>query len=94
MGTEVHIMTLDDLLACIGSTESSDFNEIWDSLPVGKSGWAELFRLIERAEHEGLVEVSRIKGRIDCAQLTEAGADRIRAKMDARRGLLGYIESR
>jgi hypothetical protein len=93
-------MTLDDLLACIGSTESSDFNEICstlresDSLPVGKSGWAELFRLIERAEHEGLVEVSRIKGRIDCAQLTEAGADRIRAKMDARRGLLGYIESR
>jgi hypothetical protein len=43
---------------------------------------------------EGLVEIDRIGGKIDQLQLTTDGANRVRDKLDASRGLLSYIERR
>ncbi len=54
--------------------------------------WRGLFGLIEEAEADGLMEVSR-KGRdMDTLQLTPAGADRIRGQLDRGRGLLNFAE--
>lgn len=94
------MIELDTLLAAIGSQGPSDFNELCRGLggdvPQSTGEWAELFRLIEQAERDDLVEVSRIevdkRMRIDTIILTPSGADRIRGKLDAERGLFGLME--
>lgn len=73
------------VLKCIGSTESSSFNEICqglgDDCPEHRSEWGQLFRLLETAEKDGLIEIDRASnGRIDSAILTEAGLIRAAGK--------------
>lgn len=90
---------IDTVLAAVGATECSDFNDLCRGLgsnrPQERGEWADLFRTIEQAERDGLVEVSRIEvdgqKRIDTLILTEEGANRVRAKLDSKRGLLGLI---
>ena len=80
------------ILSAIGSTEETSFSEFCQALggdcPEGRDEWREMFQTLRRLEDEGLIDVSKLDGKIDGMILTEAGADRIRAKMDARRGLL------
>lgn len=82
----------DKVLAAIGSTEETSFNEFCQALagdcPDGKDEWREMFARLRRLENDGLIEVSKLDGKIDGLILSEAGANRIRAKLDARRGLL------
>jgi hypothetical protein len=82
----------DKVLAAIGSTEETSFNEfcqaLADGCPDGRDEWREMFARLRRLENEGLIEVSKLDGKIDGLILSEAGANRIRAKLDARRGLL------
>jgi hypothetical protein len=84
-------MKMNRLLKAISSTEPSTFNEFCNALetdmPSEKSQWRELFIALEELEKQGLVEVDRTNGKIDTLMLTEAGADRIRAEMDAERPL-------
>lgn len=88
-------MHIDTVLAAVGSTEPSDFNDLCRGLgchvPQERSEWADLFRTIEECEQDGLVEVSRLEGKIDTIMLTKDGADRVRAKLDANRGLFASL---
>jgi hypothetical protein len=86
-------MDQDVVLAAIGSTEPSTFNEFCRSLKDcprkgDTAGWREVFATLERVEHQGLVVIEREERRIESLILTHAGADRIRAKLDEGRGLL------
>lgn len=82
----------DKILMCIGSTEETSFSEFCQALagdcPDGKDEWREMFQTLRRLEGEGLIEVSKLDGKIDGMILTEVGANRIRTKLDQRRGLL------
>ena len=82
----------DKVLSAIGSTSETSFSEFCQALegdcPEGKDEWREIFQTLRRLGDEGLIEVSRDGNRIEGMILTEAGANRIRAKMDSRRGLL------
>lgn len=82
----------DKVLMCIGSTEETSFSEFCQALagdcPEGKDEWREMFQQLRRLESGGLIEVSKLDGKIDGMILTEAGASRIRDKLDRRRGLL------
>ena len=82
----------DKILSAIASTEETSFNEFCQALagdcPEGRDEWREMFKTLRRLENEGLIEVSKLDGKIDGLILSEAGANRIREKMDARRGLL------
>lgn len=84
--------TDDTILAAIASTSETSFSEfcqaLGDDCPDGKDEWREMFARLRRLENEGLIEVSKLDGKIDGLILSEAGANRIRAKLDARRGLL------
>lgn len=84
-------MDEDKVLAAIGSTESSTFNEMCSALegdcPEDKDGWRELFKTLRTLENGGFIDVTRVKGNIDSLILTESGANRIREKLDKRRGL-------
>lgn len=77
-------MTEQDLLDAIGSTEPSSFNEflhaLGDEAPEreDKTGWRKLFKAIEKAAEDGLIEVSRAGTKIDSLILTEAGIARVR----------------
>jgi len=72
-------MKLKILLQAIGSTEPSTFNEICrglgDNCPErgDSQSWGQLFRMIEEAEVAQLITVSRTRGSLDSAILTEAG---------------------
>lgn len=96
---ETPMLEVDDVLTAVGSTATADFNDLCRglgaNLPQERAEWADLFRTIEQAEREGLVEVDRDdvsgKQRIATVILTPAGADRVRAKLDANRGLLGLM---
>lgn len=91
-------MNTDDILAAIGSTEVSDFNDFCSGLGADRpeagdrSGWREVFTLLGECERDGLVEVERVEGKIDTLILTEAGAARVRARLDAKRGLFSTLE--
>jgi len=91
-------MDIDTLLSAIGSTEETTFNELCQALgdDCPERGntpeWRDLFRTVSCAEKEGLVRVDRVGGKIGTLILTEAGAARVREKLDRRRGLLNYIE--
>ncbi len=88
------------MLLAIGSTEPSTFSEICKALEEDcptkgdRAAWSRFFRILTDLEAQGNVEIDRIKGNIDQAQLTPQGADRIRGELDSRRGLLGYLEER
>jgi len=88
-------MDTDTVLAAASSAEPSDFNELCRGLggdcPQDRAEWATLFRTIEECERNGLMEVSRLDGRIDTVILTEAGAAQVRAKLDAKRGLFSSL---
>lgn len=70
----------DNILAAIGSTESSSFSEFCRSLkdcPAkgDTAAWRELFATLEWLEHQKLVVIER-KGRsIESLILTDAGAE-------------------
>lgn len=90
-------MDLDKILSCIGSTEPSTFSELCqalgDDLPErgDKAGWRQVFTLVESGERMGFIEVDRVAGKIDSLMLTRQGADRVRGKLDAKRGLLAGL---
>lgn len=86
----------DNILAAIGSTEPSTFNEfcrgLKDCPPKGDTaGWREIFATLEWLEHQKLVVIERNGRSIESLILTDAGADRIRGKLDASRGLLSSL---
>ncbi|MEW6212922.1 MAG: hypothetical protein AB1631_31655 [Acidobacteriota bacterium] len=88
-------MELIELLSAIGSTEPSSFGEFCSSLGADRPeqgdrpAWSALFRELERAERDGLVEIERDgRGRIDSLMLTSEGAARIRDMKDRERPLL------
>lgn len=82
----------DKMLSAIASTEETSFSEFCHALgsdcPEGRDEWREMFQTLRRLESKGLIKVSKLDGKIDGLILSEAGANRIRAKLDARRGLL------
>ena len=89
-------MDEDIVLAAIGSTEPSTFNEFCRALkdcPIkgDTAGWREVFATLEWLEHQGLVVIERSGRSIESLILTGAGADRIRAKLDKGRGLLASL---
>ena len=86
----------DVILAAIGSTESSTFSEFCRALkdcPAkgDTAGWREVFETLNDLERQGLVVIEREERRIESLILTDAGADRIRAKLDEGRGLLSSL---
>lgn len=85
-----------ELLGHIGSTEETTFNELCralgDDCPREKSEWRELFQRINDLERQSYIEVSRLSGKIDGIILTEAGANLIRDRNDAKRGLLQLLK--
>lgn len=86
-------ITLDRLLECVGSTEATTFKELCDALgdDCPRTGntpeWAELFRAVHEAEDQQLVDTEWKNGKLAAIQLTMTGADRVRALLDAKRGL-------
>lgn len=90
-------LNLDTILSAIGSTEPSTFSEfcsaLGDDCPASgdKNGWRAVMNFIGLGERSGFIEVDRVGGKIDSLQLTRQGADRVRSKLDAKRGLLGYL---
>jgi hypothetical protein len=74
------------LLRAVGSQEPSTFNEFCRGLagdiPTCTPEWSALFRQVENCETEEWIEVSRHNGRIESLQLTQAGADKVRAHLD------------
>lgn len=96
------MIDVDTVLAAIPSAAPGDFNDLCRGLgadrPGERSEWAALFRLLDDCERDGLVEIERIENpetkrmQIDSLQLTDAGADRVRAKLDQRRGLFQTLE--
>ena len=80
------------ILSAIGSQEPSTFSEFCsaldDNCPEEKSEWAKLFRALEELQRHGFVEIEKTGGKVDTLILTEAGANRIREKLDSKRGLL------
>ncbi len=89
---------MDDItiLAAVGSTEETSFSEFCSALDDcpesgDRDGWREVFNLLRQLETHGFVEVSRTKGKIDSMILTEAGANRVRERLDKRRGLLSAL---
>lgn len=86
------------ILSAIGSTEETSFNEfcsaLGDDCPESgdRDGWRAVFNQLRLLETHGFIEVSRTKGKIDSMILTKAGANRIRERMDSRRGLLSGLQ--
>ena len=85
------------ILAAIGSTEPRPFSgfcrALGDHCPDqgDTAGWRGVFQALRNAESLGLIIVRRDGKDIESLRLTEAGADRIRTKLDERRGLLNYL---
>lgn len=86
----------DNILAAIGSTEPSSFSEFCSGLkdcPTkgDKAGWREVFSTLDTLERSGFVVIGRNGRSIESLILTDAGADRIRAKLDNGRGLFASL---
>lgn len=85
-------MTQETILAAIGSTEETSFNEFCRALggdcpeSGDKDGWREVFDHLRVLERHGFIEVSRVEGKIDSMILTEAGANRVREHSHALKG--------
>jgi hypothetical protein len=89
-------MDEDIILSAIGSTEPSTFGEFCSALkdcPAkgDREGWREVFATLEWLEHQELVTIERSGRSIESLMLTSAGANRIREKLDKRRGLLASL---
>lgn len=91
-------MTIETILSAIGSTEPSNFFEFLKGLGADcpekgdRDGYRELFNQLKELERNGLVDIERRDGQIEWLQLTEAGANSIRAYMDSKRPLLGLMQ--
>lgn len=71
------------VLAAIGSTEPSTFNEFCRALKDcpskgDREGWRELFATLEWLEHQGFVQIERGGRGIESLILTDKGAARVR----------------
>ncbi len=71
------------VLAAIGSTEPSTFNEFCRELKDcpsrgDKDAWRELFATLEWLEHQGFVKIERAGRSIESLILTDDGAARVR----------------
>jgi hypothetical protein len=90
-------MNEETVLAAIGSTEETSFNEfcraLGDDCPESgnRNGWREVLSHLGTLERHGFIEISRTQGKIDAMILTAAGANRIRENLDRRRGLLSAL---
>lgn len=90
-------MDVDTVLAACSSSEPSTFSELCaglgDSCPDkgDKSAWRDLFQTLDNCERDGLVDIDRVGGKLESVILTDAGADRVREKLDRRRGLLSVL---
>lgn len=89
----------DKILAAIGSTEATTFSEFChayaDCPEKGeREAWRELFDALRELERDGLAEVERAGRNIQSLMLTDAGADRVRGKLDAGRGLFQERDER
>jgi DNA-binding PadR family transcriptional regulator len=89
----------EQLLGLIWRTEPMTFGQWCNALrdagmyPANKPEWASLFRRLDVLENEGLVEVERTSDdSLSQMQLTDAGADRVRASLDRNRGLFRALE--
>lgn len=87
------------LLALVWRTEPMNFGQWCNALrdagmyPANKPEWASIFRRLDVLENEGLIEVERTSDdNLSQMILTDAGADRVRAKLDENRGLLRLQE--
>jgi hypothetical protein len=91
-------MNEDTILSAIGSTEETTFHEFCSALAGDRpeqgdrEGWREVFNHLRILEQHGFIKVERTQGKIDTLILTSAGANRIRSKMDAKRGLFAAME--
>ena len=90
-------LNIDVILSAIGSTEPSTFSEfcqaLGDDCPASgdKDNWRRVLNLISTCAQLGFITVDRVGGKIGSLMLTKQGADRVRSKLDAKRGLLGYL---
>jgi hypothetical protein len=78
------------ILINISSQEPSTLNEVLrglgDDAPERgqRHEWHIFFRQLESLEELGLVEITRLNGRVDTLQLTEIGAERAREALQER----------
>lgn len=85
------------ILAAVGYTEPSDFNEFCRALgekcPTKGDvpAWREIWATVAKIEEAGWMRVKRNGRMTESLQLTKDGADHIRAVLDKQRGLLGLI---
>ncbi|MGH8597515.1 MAG: hypothetical protein ACREXT_12730, partial [Gammaproteobacteria bacterium] len=86
------------LLSAIGSTEPSTFYEFCSALKDDcpekgdRDAWRELFGSLELAARHGFLDIERTEKSIESLQLTAAGANRVRASFDQKRGLFSVLE--
>lgn len=85
------------ILSAIGSTDETTFGEFCSALDGcpesgDRAGWREVFNQLRILEQHGFIEISRTGNKIDSMILTEAGANRVRERLDKRRGLLAAME--
>lgn len=89
---------IEAILKAIGTTEPINFAKfchgLGDQCPEKGDTirWSGIFSGLRNAEALGLILVTRIGKDIDTLRLTEAGADRIRARLDAARELFKFLE--
>lgn len=84
------------ILSAIASTEETSFNEFCSAYPDtpepgNKAEWRALFDSLRDLERRCYIEVTRTNNKIDGMVLTEAGANLIRERLDAKRGLLSVL---
>jgi len=84
------------IMFAIGSTEPSTFDEFCTGLrmsnylPFDRSGWGKLFGAVRLLESQRLITVTREHAgahHIQTLMLTEAGAAKVRDRLDSERGL-------
>lgn len=81
------------ILSAIASTEETTFNEFCSAYPDtpepgNKPEWRALFDALRDLERRSYIEITRTNNKIDGMILTESGANLIRSRLDAKRGLL------
>lgn len=86
---------LDRILGAIRS-EATTFPEFCRNLKEcpkrgDREAWRAVFAGLEQLRTDGLVTIIRQAGEIQSLQLTPAGADRVRAQLDAERGLFAQL---
>lgn len=88
---------VDAILAAVGTTKEINFYEFCKGLgvlcPLGgdKERWKSVLQTVDTAASAGFLIVEKKNGLIESLKLTEKGADHIRGKLDAQRGLFGFL---